>query len=216
MRKIINILIFLVIAVPVGVIAQQIPAFPMSFWGNVTINNNPAPVDTVIRAYYGDVSTDQAIGQVVVKKTGIYGYTEPTKQKLVVGESNGEITFTFQSAELNDGVETKGNDPQTHPAFNSGETVENNLKFTFTVAESTPPQSGSGDSESSSGGSSYGPPTSSTKPADSNKDGKVNILDFNALIVHWGETTVNNVADFNNDGKVDIFDFNLLVINWTK
>jgi len=33
--------------------------------------------------------------------------------------------------------------------------------------------------------------------------------------VNWGSTSVGNVADFNGDGKVDVFDFNLLMINWT-
>ena len=49
---------------------------------------------------------------------------------------------------------------------------------------------------------------------DFNKDNKIDILDFNTLMVHWAETGTS-VADFNNDGKVDIFDFNLLMINWT-
>jgi len=33
-------------------------------------------------------------------------------------------------------------------------------------------------------------------------------------MVNWGATGPNS-ADFNSDGKVDIFDFNLLMINWT-
>jgi len=51
---------------------------------------------------------------------------------------------------------------------------------------------------------------------DSNKDNKIDVLDFNSLMVNWGKTGTGNVADFNSDGKVDIFDFNLLMINWTK
>jgi len=35
-------------------------------------------------------------------------------------------------------------------------------------------------------------------------------------MVNWGKTTANNIADFNGDSKVDIFDFNMLMINWTK
>jgi hypothetical protein len=50
---------------------------------------------------------------------------------------------------------------------------------------------------------------------DSNKDNKIDVLDFNTLMVNWGSTTVGNIADFNSDNKVDIFDFNLLMINWT-
>lgn len=51
---------------------------------------------------------------------------------------------------------------------------------------------------------------------DSNKDNKIDILDFNNLMVNWGSTQSNNSADFNGDAKVDILDFNLLMVYWTK
>ncbi len=79
-----------------------------------------------------------------------------------------------------------------------------------TVATPTPTPSGGG----GGGGGSYSPPPS-YETGDTNEDGKVDILDFNSLMIHWGETTTNNIADFNNDNKVDIFDFNSLMINWT-
>ena len=71
-----------------------------------------------------------------------------------------------------------------------------------------------------SGGSSYTPPATSQLSAaaqkvDANKDNKIDVLDFNALMVHWGEAGIANVADFTGDGKVDIFDFNALMIQWT-
>jgi len=68
------------------------------------------------------------------------------------------------------------------------------------------------------GGYSYTPPSTLSAVAqkvDANKDGKIDVLDFNTLMVNWGSTSVGNVADFNGDGKVDVFDFNLLMINWT-
>lgn len=55
----------------------------------------------------------------------------------------------------------------------------------------------------------------STSSGDTNNDGKVDILDFNALIVNWGAGGGNSVADFNKDGKVDIFDFNFLMAHWS-
>lgn len=66
------------------------------------------------------------------------------------------------------------------------------------------------------GGGGYTPPL--TPPAltgDANKDGKVDIIDFNLLMVNWGNNPTNLAADLNGDGKVDIFDFNILMINWT-
>lgn len=50
---------------------------------------------------------------------------------------------------------------------------------------------------------------------DTNNDGKINILDFVALMANWGKTGIYNVADFNRDGNVSILDFVLLMANWT-
>ena len=49
---------------------------------------------------------------------------------------------------------------------------------------------------------------------DVNKDSKIDILDFNVLMVNWGASGTN-AADFNGDSIVDIFDFNSLMIYWT-
>jgi len=80
----------------------------------------------------------------------------------------------------------------------------------FTTAPTPLPASGGG-------GGGIPPVVPGTPPqkADINKDNKVDVLDFNALMVNWGNSTPNNVADFNSDGQVDLFDFNLLMINWT-
>lgn len=50
---------------------------------------------------------------------------------------------------------------------------------------------------------------------DINKDNKVDIFDFNLLMVNWGDSPTNSAADLDDNGKVDIFDFNLLMVNWT-
>lgn len=59
------------------------------------------------------------------------------------------------------------------------------------------------------------------KLADIQKDGTINILDFNAMMVNWGATqnlaaagSAFNSADMNKDGIVDIFDFNTLMVYW--
>jgi hypothetical protein len=46
------------------------------------------------------------------------------------------------------------------------------------------------------------------------RDGKVDILDFNVLMVHWSDPSSNNVADLNHDESVDVFDFNILMVHW--
>lgn len=156
MRKIL--LTGLLFLAPVLASAQTIPDFPMAFWGTATINGSAAPVGTVIRAYYGSV----AAGEATVQESGIYGYTQPTKQKLVTGNGTGEITFRFQRPGES---ETGGTTAITHAGFVSGETVEKNLAFTVAQPASTgsgggSPSSSSGSSGSGgSGGSGGGSPT---------------------------------------------------------
>jgi hypothetical protein len=57
--------------------------------------------------------------------------------------------------------------------------------------------------------------SAAAQKVDANKDNKIDVLDFNSLMVNWGKTGTGNVADFDGNGKVDVFDFNLLMINWT-
>lgn len=59
------------------------------------------------------------------------------------------------------------------------------------------------------------PLDATTTKIDANQDNKINILDFNVLIVNWGASGSSNPADFNKDNTVDILDFNMLMIGWT-
>lgn len=47
-------------------------------------------------------------------------------------------------------------------------------------------------------------------------DYKIDILDFNALMVQWGLSGFGNSADCNGDQIVNIFDFNLLMVSWSS
>lgn len=63
--------------------------------------------------------------------------------------------------------------------------------------------------------------------ADINDSGRIDLLDFNILLVNWGKSAIVdtkkskkdrcpdvNKADVNCDGKVDILDFNLVLVYW--
>ena len=104
----------------------NIPTFPMAFWGSVTVDGNQAPAGAIIRAYD---SADALLGEVVIQNNGVYGYTDPTKQKLVISEGVGELTFSIQAATINGGTETRGITPVTYPNFESEETIQKNLSF---------------------------------------------------------------------------------------
>lgn len=94
---------------------------------------------------------------------------------------------------------------------------------TYTQATTPTPPSGGGGNSGGGGGGGGGSiaaittsvVTPTTTKADANTDGKVDFLDFNALMVHWGEKGTNIIGDFNSDGVVDFLDFNMLMVNWT-
>lgn len=142
--------VLLLLLTPLFASAQSIPAFPMAFWGNVTINGSAAPVGTIVNAYYGSTLA----GTVTVQDAGVYGYTDPTRQKLVIGEGTGPITFTFRSPSSNGGAETGGTTAVTYPQFTSGSTTDYDLAFT--VAVPAPPSSGGGGGSSGGGGGGGG------------------------------------------------------------
>ncbi|MBI3576605.1 sulfatase-like hydrolase/transferase [Candidatus Gottesmanbacteria bacterium] len=60
--------------------------------------------------------------------------------------------------------------------------------------------------------------TQGTPSGDIDKNGKVDIFDYNLLVANFGKTGVAGFtpADIDNNGKVDIFDYNILVGNFGK
>ncbi len=134
---------------PTLVFAQAFPDFPMAFWGRVTINSDPAPTGSVVRAYYSDNSL---AGEVTVSEPGIYGYSSPLKNKLVVGEGGGEINFRILAPGYNSGNETGGTSALTYSGFVSGETINKDLAFSIVQPTPTPTQTGGGGGGGGGGG----------------------------------------------------------------
>lgn len=62
---------------------------------------------------------------------------------------------------------------------------------------------------------SLAPLSAEAKKVDINNDNKIDVLDFNVIMVNWGATSSGNTADLNKDGKVDILDFNALMVFWS-
>lgn len=135
--------------------AETFPDFPMSFWGTAYINDLLIPEGAIVRAYYGN----SVGGQSVVQQNGSYGYSDATKQKLVVGKGIGMITFTIQLPSINNGIETIGTNIQSYVNFVSGLSVNQDLNFntasTTTTTTTTILVSGGG-------GGGYIPPTITT------------------------------------------------------
>ena len=83
---------------------------------------------------------------------------------------------------------------------------------------------GGGGSSGGGGGGGGGASTTTTtsttlttaqQKVDGNNDGKIDVLDFNTLMVYFGTEADGIAADFDGNGKVDVFDFNLLMVNWS-
>lgn len=77
---------------------------------------------------------------------------------------------------------------------------------------------GGGSSAGSTGGGGGGggtaPQIPSTIKGDTNGDGRVDLTDFNTLMIDWGSAP-GSKADINSDGVVDLLDFNSIMINWS-
>lgn len=82
------------------------------------------------------------------------------------------------------------------------------------VTESSGEESG-GSSSSGGGGSRR---SRACVGADSNRDGKVNLVDFSILIMFYNTRApfANPCADINRDGKVNVIDFSILLTQWGK
>jgi hypothetical protein len=86
----------------------------------------------------------------------------------------------------------------------------------YAVFGSAPTQTSPTESSGGGGGGGGGEITTPVtyKTGDIDKSNKIDIFDFNTLMVNWGNSPSNSAADLDNNGTVDIFDFNLLMVNW--
>jgi hypothetical protein len=74
-------------------VAGAVPPMPSEFFGDLTINGNPAPAGTEVRALVGG----EERGMVISTVAGIYGGTETFDERLVVTLAEDEVgeTITF-------------------------------------------------------------------------------------------------------------------------
>ncbi len=159
MRHILAFLGVILLATPLYAWADSFPVFPMSLWGAVTINGVAAPTGSVIRAYYGTTLA----GAITTQEPGVYGYTDSTKQKLVIEAGSNAVSFTIQAPGFNGGSETGGTSQPTYPQFTSGITANDDITFTIPTPAVS---SGGGGGGGGGGGVILGPIVgSSTLPA---------------------------------------------------
>ena len=217
MKSVVNIFtkftaVFGILLLPVLVFAQG-QSLPHQFFGSVNYTNGAASNGLAVEARIN--------GSVVgnsVTAGGNYGYNP----NLLFALDNDGV-YAGKTIEFYVGG-VKANETAI---FNNGASTPLNLTIPGSSSSGSTSSTSGGTTSSGGGGGGGGAAisTTTTAPAtlsaaaqkvDANKDNKIDVLDFNTLMVNWGKTTANNIADFNGDSKVDIFDFNLLMINWTK
>ena len=142
MKKLYIIFILLLFIIPVCSKAESFPDFPMSFWGKVYINNSLVSQGSKLRAYYGNTLG----GEVIVCKNGVYGYTESSKQKLIIKSGEGNIIFKLESSAVNNGVEFSGDTQIIYEKFESGESINKDMYFTFSPVVTSSGGGGGGSS----------------------------------------------------------------------
>lgn len=137
-------LTFLVINVSTS-FADSFPAFPMAFYGEVTLNNENLKKGSRISVF----SADKKVGEVILLEDGVYGYNDPTKIRLLVEEYSGEELvfkcFLDGDKKIEDKINYKG-------SFESGKTINKDLAFELEEEEGDEPE----DSEPSRGGGGGG------------------------------------------------------------
>jgi PKD repeat protein len=105
-------------------IASATPVLPSEFYGEITINDEPAPVGTVVTAYIRSIER----GKIITSQSGIYGGSEIFDQRLQVkGEEGDEgVVISFQ---------INGVDAAERSVFQAGES----RKLDLTISIDEPP-----------------------------------------------------------------------------
>ena len=202
-------ILFISIGLLLPVVAfSQTPSLPHQFFGTVSFIDGVAPDGLSVEARIVGIIAGSS-----VTADGKYGYN-PNLLFVTDGQGvNAGKTVEFYI----DGIKAN----ETAIFVNGNSSQINLIVPALLPVTSTPTSGGSGGGTGGVSGGAIVPsiPTSPLSAAaqavDANNDGKIDVLDFNALMVNWGNASANNTADFNSDGKVDVFDFNLLMINWT-
>lgn len=206
MKKVkpLTITLMMILVMPVIALASP-PAIPLFVYGDVTIDGQPAPLNTEILAEIDNLEVAKA----VLTNEGKYFIEIPD------GKANeGKIIIFKVNGITNDNNQLLAVNIDTIPTINLDLAITT-LSEPEPEPEPSPVPTGSGGGSGGGGGGGSTPPTtpSSTTQGDINEDDKVDKYDFALMMANWGKTGSND-SDLNEDGKVDKYDFALLMVNW--
>ena len=209
----ISVLAGVLVLAPLVVLAQT-PGIPHQFYGTVSYDSGTTPSGLTVRALVGSTVVSTSVTQ----SNGQYGVNPDL---LIVSGQTAEATILFT---------VNGAPARETATFANGTLTQLNLTVPGSAPTPTPtptpaPGGGGGGSNPLPSSTQNPTPTLTTTPApkqalteeqkkvDANNDGMIDVLDFNALMVNWGDA--GGAGDFDSNGTVDVFDFNMLMINWS-
>ncbi|MDD5527836.1 MAG: hypothetical protein PHO56_02550 [Patescibacteria group bacterium] len=142
MKKILFLFFTILLLAPsIALADDSFPSFPMSFYGSAKLDNASLPANSIIQAFVNN----SLVGQVTLNEAGIYGYDNPTKIRLTIGEySENEIIFKYVLPGTSIAL-TGGSTNKYSGTFESGKTQS--INFVFTTVSAPPgnqPSGGSG------------------------------------------------------------------------
>jgi len=149
MKKILFFFFALFLLAPSLALANtSFPSFPMSFYGTANLDGANLPAGTKIQAFAGGTLA----GETTLSSAGVYGYDDPTKNRLIVGKYLGS-ELDFEYVLPNTSLSIIGNTANKYSsAFVAG--TSSLLNLVFTTPPAPAPSSGGGGGGSSSGGGS--------------------------------------------------------------
>jgi len=209
-------LVMVVLGIPFLVFAA--PGIPHQFYGTAKYTNG---ADITSGSVIVKIGTTQVA--TVAISSGKYGYTP---NLLLVTDPDGTragqvLKFYVDSVDTGESA-----------VFSNGGYTNLNIDIAPVATPTPTPASGGG------GGAVQNPNPSSTpsptpnptpvltstpapkivlteeaKKVDADNNGIIDVMDFNTLMVNWGNG--GGTGDFDGSGSVDVFDFNMLMINWS-
>jgi len=109
---------FVLVVLAIPVYAEGIPALPEAFYGNLSLNGNPAPAGIIVEAVGTGVMTGIQGNPITTNATGVYGSSDPLGMRLVVQGDISEGTLiqfyvnnvlAAQTAEWHSGIASQLN-----------------------------------------------------------------------------------------------------------
>lgn len=210
-------LVIFTLVYPTALLAiSSLPSIPLLVYGSVTIDGQPAPLDTEISAEIDD-NVEVAVATMI--REGIYFIEIPD------GKANEGKTIIFKvNGIIDDKNQCQCVNIDTTPSINFDLTITTQTPSNDTT-DTSGPTGGGGGSTYTTNETSEDTQTVDDKE-DMNADGKIDFDDFAIFALLYKKTYTNSdekienipisFGDFDSDGDVDFDDFAIFALSYGK